>query len=331
VYLWIPTVLSEGLWEPYVSQERVSENMKLNGKPLSIKHQDYLAGYAFVLPILIMMGIWFYYPAIKSLLFSFQEVHFFSLNNPTPNGLENFRELFKDQQFRQATTNTLFITLVSVPILLIGGFIIAYAIENVFIGKTVLRTLFFIPAVTSAVALTMSLMYLFVMNGAIPTFFHTVFKVPNVTWGADPRTALVFVAILVIWKNLGLFIILYINAINNIPHEIFEAAAIDGAKGFKQIRLIVIPLVRNTTVLSFILSVMWCMQTFDEPFTLARSGNVIGSPAGTTSTIITFFYSQNFRFFRPGYASAAACLLFVVLLVFSLTQNVIERRMGGEQ
>jgi multiple sugar transport system permease protein len=299
-------------------------------RQLSIKEQDAMAGYLFVLPILTMMAIWFYYPAIKSLIFSFQEVNFFDLNNPTTIGLANFRELFTDDKFRQAAGNTLVITTVSVPLLLGGGFIIAYNLENIRRAKTVLRTMFFIPAVTSAVALTMALMYLFVMDSPTILFFHRLFGIPNVTWAADPRTALPFVALLVIWKNLGLFIILYINGINGIPHEIFEAAALDGATGFKRIRHIVIPLVRNTTVLCFILSVMWCMQTFDEPFTLARSGSVIGSPAGTTSTLITFFYSQNFRFFRPGYASSAAFTLFVILLLFSLTQNALESRMNRE-
>ncbi len=299
-------------------------------RPLSIKQQDAIAGYFFVLPILIMMGIWLYYPAIKSLIFSFQDVNFFDLYNPTNNGLANFRELFRDESFRQAAGNTLIITLVSVPILLVGGFTVAYNLENIRRGKSLMRTMFFIPAVTSAVALTMALMYLFVMDSPVILFFHRVFGIPNVTWAADPSTALPFVALLVIWKNLGLFIILFINGINGISQEIFEAAAIDGATGFKRIRHIVIPLVRPTTVLSFILSVMWCMQTFDEPFTLARSGSVIGSPAGTTSTLITFFYSQNFRFFRPGYASSAAFTLFVVLLLFSVVQNLLERKLAKE-
>lgn len=303
----------------------------MSNKNLSIKKLDYIAGYLFVLPILTMMAIWFYFPAIKSLLFSFQEVNFFDLNNPQNIGLRNFHELLADTNFHQAVRNTLFITFASVPCLLVGGFLIAYYIENTNKGKGLLRTLFFIPAITSAVALTMALMYLFVMDGLLPRLFHSVFNIPNVTWAADPRTALRFVALLVIWKNLGLFIILYINAINTIPNEIFEAAALDGAQGFKKIRLIVIPLVRNTTILSFILSVMWCMQTFDEPFTLARSGSVIGSPAGTTSTLITFFYSQNFRFFRPGYASSAAFVLFIILLVFSISQNILEKKFGGDQ
>lgn len=299
-------------------------------KALSIQKQDAIAGYIFVLPILIMMGIWFYYPAIKSLIFSFQDVNFFDLYNPTNNGLTNFRELFRDESFLQAAGNTIIITLVSVPMLLVGGFAIAYNLENIRRGKSLMRTMYFIPAVTSAVALTMALMYLFVMDSAVILFFHRVFGIPNVTWAADPATALPFVALLVIWKNLGLFVILFINGINGISQEIFEAAAIDGATGFKRIRHIVVPLVRPTTVLSFILSVMWCMQTFDEPFTLARSGSVIGSPAGTTSTLITFFYSQNFRFFRPGYASSAAFTLFIVLLVFSVVQNLLERKLAKE-
>ncbi len=299
-------------------------------KALSIHKQDAIAGYIFVLPILIMMGIWFYYPAIKSLIFSFQDVNFFDLYHPTNNGLTNFRELFRDESFLQAAGNTIIITLVSVPMLLVGGFAIAYNLENIRRGKSLMRTMYFIPAVTSAVALTMALMYLFVMDSAVILFFHRVFGIPNVTWAADPATALPFVALLVIWKNLGLFVILFINGINGISQEIFEAAAIDGATGFKRIRHIVVPLVRPTTVLSFILSVMWCMQTFDEPFTLARSGSVIGSPAGTTSTLITFFYSQNFRFFRPGYASSAAFTLFIVLLVFSVVQNLLERKLAKE-
>jgi len=300
--------------------------MLLKRKRLTLEQQDYIAGYVFVLPILIMMSIWFYFPAIKSLIFSFQEVNFFSLNHPTFIGLSNFKELFRDPNFIQATGNTIFITVISVPVLLISGFLIAYNIENIVSGRALYRTLFFIPAVTSAVALTMALMYLFVSGAFIPVLLNRLFGIPDVTWPADPRTALAFVAILVIWKNLGIFVVLYINALNTIPKEIFEAAELDGAKGVKKLRFITIPLVKPTTVLSLLLCVTWCMQTFDEPFTLARSGNVVGSPAGTTSTLITFFYSQNFRFFRPGYASSAAFFLFLILLLFSLGQNAIEKR-----
>ncbi|WP_020612874.1 carbohydrate ABC transporter permease [Sediminispirochaeta bajacaliforniensis] len=300
--------------------------MLLKRKRLTLEQQDYIAGYVFVLPILIMMSIWFYFPAVKSLIFSFQEVNFFSLNHPTFIGLNNFKELFRDPNFIQATGNTIFITVISVPVLLISGFLIAYNIENIVSGRALYRTLFFIPAVTSAVALTMALMYLFVSGAFIPVLLNRLFGIPDVTWPADPRTALAFVAILVIWKNLGIFVVLYINALNTIPKEIFEAAELDGAKGLKKLRFITIPLVKPTTVLSLLLCVTWCMQTFDEPFTLARSGNVVGSPAGTTSTLITFFYSQNFRFFRPGYASSAAFFLFLILLLFSLGQNAIEKR-----
>ena len=296
-------------------------------KKLSLRQQDYISGLLFVLPILIMMTIWFYYPALKSLIYSFQQVNFFKLNDPAYIGIDNFIELFQDAAFKQAVGNTIFITLTSIPVLLIGGFAIANLIEGMVYGnKGLFRTLFFIPAVTSSIALTMSLMYLFVRDGFIPLFLNKVLQIPNVTWAADPRTALGFVSILVMWKNLGIFVVLYINALKTIPSEIFEAAEMDGAKGLRKLLYITIPLVKPTTVLSLLLSVTWCMQTFDEPFTLARSGSVVGSPAGTTSTIITFFYSQNFRFFRPGYASSAAFVLFIALLLFSIGQNLIENR-----
>lgn len=297
---------------------------------LSLRQQDYAAGYLMVAPILILMCVWFYFPAIQSLVFSLQEINFLNMAEAQFVGLANYQKLLADPEFRKAAVNTLVITLVCVPALVLLGFIIAYNIEALRFGKGVYRTLYYIPAITSAVALTMSVMYLFVERGAIPSFFHKVFGVPNVTWPADVRTARVFVCILVVWKNLGFFAVMYITGLKNISPELLEAAEVDGANGFQRLTRIIIPQVKPTTVMVLSLSIIWCMQCFDEPFTLARSGTVLGSPAGTTSTMVTFFYSQNFRFFQPGYGSAAAFVIFLFLMLVSVAQRVLTNRFSEE-
>lgn len=300
--------------------------MKPKRKRLTLAQRDYVAGYLFVAPILILMAVWFYFPVIQSLYFSFQDVNFLNISDATFVGLQNFRELFRDPSFRQAAGNTVIITVVCVPLLLVFSFILAYNIENLLHGKTLYRTLYYIPAVTSAVALTTSVMYLFVERGVIPTLFNKLFGLPNVTWPADTRLALAFVCVLVVWKNLGFFVVMFITGLKTIPSEILEAAEVDGATKFQKVIYILIPQLRPTTIMVLSLSTIWCMQCFDEPFTLAKLGSVIGSPAGTTSTLVTFFYSQNFRFFRPGYGSAAAFIIFIVLMGVSLLQNFFTNR-----
>lgn len=293
---------------------------------LSLAQRDYVAGYIFVAPILLLMLVWFYYPALQSLLYSFQEINFLKMADARFIGLGNFQKLFADPAFWQAAKNTVIITAVSVPALVVFGFLVAYNIEAVMRGKAAYRTLYYIPAVTSAVALTISVMYLFIERGAIPTLLNRVFGIPDVTWPADTRTALAFVCILVIWKNLGFFVVLFITGLQAISNEIIEASKVDGATGLQRMWYITIPQLRPTTSLVVILSIIWCMQCFDEPYTLARSGGVVGSPAGTTSTLVTFFYSQNFRYFNPGYGSAAAFVIFAVLMLVSVIQRAYSGR-----
>lgn len=293
---------------------------------LTLAQRDYVAGYLFVAPILLLMLIWFYYPAFKSLLFSFQDINFLRMEDARFIGLGNFQKLMHDPAFWQAARNTVIITAVCVPALAILGFLIAYNIESVMRGKAIYRTLYYIPSVTSAVALTMSVMYLFIERGFIPTLLSRILGTPNVTWPADTRTSLAFVCILVIWKNLGFFVVLFITGLQAISAEVLEAAEVDGASGLQRMFFITIPQIRPTTTLVISLSVIWCMQCFDEPYTLARSGAVVGSPAGTTSTLVTFFYSQNFRYFNPGYGSAAAFVIFLVLMTFSIVQRVIASK-----
>lgn len=295
-------------------------------KTLNLRQRDYVAGYIMVAPILILMLIWFYYPALRSLVYSFQNINFLAMDKSEFVGLDNYRKLFGDPDFLKAAKNTVIITLVSVPSLVILGFVIAFNVEALPKGKGVYRTLYYIPAITSAVALTMSIMYMFVERGMIPTLMNRLFGIPNVTWPADTRTALAFVCILVVWKNLGFFAVLYITGLKAISPELLEAAEVDGANGLQKMTRIIIPQLWPTTVLVISLSIIWCFQCFDEPFTLARSGAVLGSPAGTTSTLVTFFYSQNFRFFQPGYGSAAAFVIFAVLMVVSIVQRMITGR-----
>lgn len=293
---------------------------------LTLAQRDYVAGYILVAPILLLMSIWFYFPAFRSLLFSLQDINFLNMDKAVFVGLANFKTLFQDPAFHLAAKNTVIITVCCVPVLVILGFFIAYQIEALMRGKAIYRTMYYIPSVTSAVALTMSVMYLFIERGTIPTLLHNMFGLPNVTWPADTRTSLAFVCILVIWKNLGFFVVLFITGLQAISQDVIEAAQVDGATGWQRMLYITIPQVRPTTMLVISLSVIWCMQYFDEPYTLARSGSVVGSPAGTTSTLVTFFYSQNFRNFRPGYASAAAFVIFVVLMTFSVVQRVLESK-----
>lgn len=277
-------------------------------------------GYLFVAPILILMGIWFYYPLLQSFIYSFQDISFLNPDAATFVGLDNYIEIMKDKDFWTALSHSFLLTVVAVPLQAILALVIAVNLNKVLRFKGLFRTLYYMPYITSTIAVTTVFMYLFMQQEGIATQFLTWFGFPDVSWYANVKYALPFLMILTIWTYTGFYMVVYLGGLQTIPNDIYEAGLVDGANGWQQFWKLTVPMLKPVTYLVIMSGIINVMQLFDQPYALARNGS-LGSPAGATSTIVTYFYSQAFSFNRSGYGSAAAFIVFALIIGLSFLQR----------
>ncbi|WP_068783611.1 carbohydrate ABC transporter permease [Paenibacillus phocaensis] len=293
-------------------------------KVAGLGNSSTFVGYLFVAPILILMGIWFYYPLAQSFIYSLQDISFLNPEATQFVGLGNYAEIIKDADFWTAFGHSMTLTVVAVPLQAIIALVIAVNLNKVLHLKGMFRTLYYMPYITSTIAVTTVFMYLFMQHEGIATRLLTWFGFPDVSWYANVTYALPFLMILTIWTYVGFYMVVYLGGLQTIPNDIYEAGRVDGANGWQQFWRLTVPMLKPVTFLVLMSGIINVMQLFDQPYALARNGS-LGSPAGATSTIVTYFYSQAFNFNRSGYGSAAAFIIFAIIIVLSMLQKRFVR------
>ncbi len=299
-------------------------NVKAGRSPseigLRLASSSKFVGYLFVAPILIFMGIWFYYPLLRSFVYSFQDISFLNPDAAKFIGLQNYTEMLKDDDFWGALKNSAIITVIAVPLQSVIALLIAVGLNKITRLKTTFRTLFYLPYITSTVAVTTVFMYLFMQQDGIATKFFTLFGMEDVSWYASTKYALPFLILITVWTYIGFYVVVYLGGLQNIPYDIYESGMVDGANAWQRLRYITIPMLKPTTFLVLTSGLIYALQLFDQPYALARNGS-LGSPAGATSTIVIYFYSQAFSFNRAGYGSAAAFIIFALIILLTVIQK----------
>lgn len=290
---------------------------------LKPKVSEAIAGYAFLMPVIILMSTFLIYPIIYSFNLSFKDFSFFNPDDAKWVYLDNYINLFKDSEFLLAFKNTILIVIVVVPVTAFLSLIMAVLVNQKIKGRTFFRVSFFLPNVTSTVAIGTIIGFLFRQDSFITRFFSRVFGTANVSWFADVKLALPLVMIATIFTFSGFYMLIYLAGIQEIPEECYEAAEIDGAGSLKKFWYITMPMLRPTHFLVFIMLMINSFQAFDHSYVISTFGNstIVGGPAGATSTIVTFLYTNAFKYFKMGYASAAAFVLFVVIFIFTIIQK----------
>lgn len=300
----------------------MSKGINLNMKE---KTRETFTAYIFLLPVIIGWLIWFFYPALQSFLISFQEFNFITPEKNHYIGLGNYIELFKDTYFYLALGHSAVLVLVIVPIQTIAALLIALGLNSNIKGKGIFRTIYYLPYVISPVAVTTVFMYFFVQGTAVTKVF-SLLGIENVTWFADMKLALPFLAIIYVWQMIGFYMVIYLSGLQTIPADLYEAANIDGANGLKKFRYITLPMLKPVTFLVLTYGMIQAFQMFDQVAAVARQG-MLGSPAGATHTLVSFFYMNSFKYMNMGYGSAAAIVLF--LLIFLVT--LIQKKLVGSE
>jgi multiple sugar transport system permease protein len=271
------------------------------------------------LPFLVLWVWWFIYPFLHSFNRSFQNANFASLSEAKFIGLQNYINILKDPQFFRAVLHSLEIVLIAVPVQTILGLLMAILVNQKIKGKGLFRTFFFIPYITSTIAVTTVFMMLF-KKGTFVTDFFGLFGFGNVTWFADTRYALLFVSILFIFQQCGFSMIVYLSGLQEVPKDLYEAGQIDGASKWGQFRYITVPYLKPITFFVVSVATILGFQIYDQIAAISRYG-ALGSPAGATNTVVTYFYQNGIRYMNIGYGSAAVVLFFFIIMIITFLQK----------
>ena len=279
------------------------------------KKKEALAGWLFLAPALVVFLALVIIPIIMSFLLSFADWNFLSgLGGLKWCGLDNFEKLFTvDRKFIMALTNTLLYAVITAPVSILIALILAYLLNNKVYFKKFNRMCFFIPYISSMVALTAVFRFLFRSDGPINAILMQIFHITEVpNWLTSTELSKVPITCVIIYAGVGFSLIVYMAALQNVPQELYEAATIDGANGFVQFFKITFPLISPTT---FYL----CIVRLIAAFKIFTAINVMGM-ADTAPSLVSEVYSNAFVSYDFGYASAESWVLVAIILIVTLVQ-----------
>lgn len=276
-----------------------------------------LSGYAFALPFIASISIFLIGPLIYAFIISFKE---FSFLNPEASrwvGFANYTKLFSDPTFKRALLNTTLYSLGVVPTQLVIALILALIVNSDIKGKTFFRVAYYIPTVTSTVAVSVIFLYLFKADGLVNALLAK-FGIQGPTWFNDVRFALPSIMMMAIWSSVGNYMVIFLAGLQDIPSELYEAAEVDGANKFQRFFKITLPMLRPIVFFNLVMSLIGTFQVFDQAYVVSQG---TGGPLDATMTVVLDIYRTGFRDFNMGYASAMAFVLFVIILILTLIQR----------
>ncbi len=293
-------------------------------KRLNTSRESTVAALVFLAPAVVMLSIWFVYPLVQSFLISFQDYNYMFQDRAFWVGFGNYIAIFKDPAFWRALTHSLVFVLVAVPVQTALSLLLAVLVNSKLRGRGFFRTAYYTPYVLSAVAVATVFTYFFVKDAVLAKFF-SYFGLPNVTWFANVKLALPFIGIMYVWQMVGFYMIYYLSGLQTIPNTIYEAAQIDGANKVQTFFKVTVPNLKPTTFLVLTYGTIQAFQLYDQIAIVTATSGGLGSPAGATSTLLTYFYIYSFQRYKMGYGSAVAVILFFIILVFSIVQRKLTR------
>lgn len=282
---------------------------------MKMKKNEILLPILFLLPAASILLVFQIFPAIYSLYISFFEWDMIS--SPVFAGLANYITLSHDSDFWKSLLNTFYFAVGTVPTSIVISFLIAYALNRKMRGLAFFRTAYFLPVVTPMSAVTLVWLWIYQPDVGILNVSLECLGISPQKWLLDPSWAMPAVILMSIWKGLGFNVIIFLVGLQNIPRSYFEAAEIDGASWTQVFTNISVPLMTPTIFFVMIVSLIGSFQTFTQVYMLTPDGG----PLKSTSVIVFYLYQNAFSYFKAGYASAIAVVVFVVIFILTLIQN----------
>lgn len=277
-----------------------------------------VAGLIFILPSVALFAAFLAGPLLYALYISFHK--WSMLGHSDWIGLDNYRRIFRDDIFMKSLKNTLLFSILFVPAVTVLSLFAAALLDRKIRGRAFLKALVFVPVITPSTIVGVVWVFAYQPElGLINEILRTL-HLPTSLWLGSARIALPALVIVTIWQRFGWFMILFLAGLQDIPVEIKEAAAIDGASRLESFFHITLPLLRPTVVLVTVLAAISGFQVFDLIFLMTEGG-----PAYATQTLSYYIYVKAFRNFDMGYAAAMSYALFIILVVLTMIQMRVMR------
>ena len=281
-------------------------------------------GLLFAAPALAAIALFFFVPVAAALVLSFTDFDIYAVAswaNLRFVLVENYVRLLRDPLFWTALRNTFFFVVVGGP-LTIGLALGAALLVNTQVArlKGFFRTVFFLPVVTTLVAVAVVWRYLYHPRYGLLNHALAALGLGPIDWLGDPRWAMTAIILMAAWKNFGFQTLVFLAALQSIPERLYEAARLDGASPLRQFRHVTLPLLAPTFVFVTVITAIGYFQLFAEPYVMTQGG-----PADSTRSIVLLMYEQGFRWWNMGTAAAIAFVLFAIILAVTALQTRLSR------
>jgi multiple sugar transport system permease protein len=285
----------------------------------NLLYKDGIWAFILLLPNFIGFLMFLLIPLVASFFLSFTK---WDLMSPIQwVGFANYIELFKDKTFLKSLWNTIYFTMGTVPLGIIISLFLAIALDQGIKGIKIFRAAFFLPVLASMVAVSLVWMWIYNPEYGLLNYLLSIIGIKGPRWLSSINWAMPALIITSIWRGLGFNMLLFLAGLQGIPKGYYEAADIDGAKWFSKFLHITIPLLSHTTIFVIIISLINSFQGFDSVFLMTSGG-----PGRSTSVLVYYLYQNAFQYFRMGYASAIAYVLFFLILFFTLIQLWFQKK-----
>ena len=281
--------------------------------------------YLYLLPAFAVLGVFVFYPIVKTLRMGFYESYVYLTDTGKGLGLASFAYVLKDPAFRLALRNTLIIVAVGVPITIVLALGSALFINSLRKGRGVFQTIYFLPYVTSTIAIGLVFRWLFHSDYGYINYFLSFLGVAPQKWLTAPNLTIVSVTIFTVWNGLAFKIILFLAGLQKIDPQYYQAARIDGTPPHRVFFRITMPLLSSTFWMVVIISVIHAFKTYNEVYSLF-GGNGAG-PGNSAITVVYYIYDMFFNRSQVHYASAAAIIFLVIVLALTAIQKWVSRRL----
>ncbi|MCV0001468.1 carbohydrate ABC transporter permease [Mobiluncus mulieris] len=275
--------------------------------------EQVITAYAMLIPALVILGIFVFYPIVAAAYMSLTSWDGFNPEMPFV-GLDNYLNLAKNPEFWNSLTVTVIYAAGVSVLSVLTGLVFAILLDAPIRGRGIYRTIYFLPVVTSSVAVSIVWKYMLDDSGLVNNWLgHLGITGPD--WLQNRWIALAALTLLTVWKNLGFNIVLYLTALQGLPRSVFEAAEIDGANKLQQIRFMTVPLLRPMTFFVVVQALINSFQAFDLVYVFTEGG-----PRGGTDVLGMMMYREAFRLGNFGYGTAISLVTLVLVLVVTLVQ-----------
>lgn len=282
---------------------------------------DVKRGIIMILPVFIGLLIFYIIPFFQNIFYSFTDLNSFGKWQFV--GMSNYQKILADEKFISAVKNTLIYTVFTVPLILIISMFIASLLNSKIKGIGIYRTLYFLPAVTMPAATAMIWKWLFNgQYGLVNQLFIKIGLAPQ-AWVADPQYARMSLIIVGVWMGLGMNIIYFLAGMQAIPKQYYEAAKLDGANAWTTFWKITLPSLKPTIFFVLVTSVIGAFQVFDIIFLMIPAKSLA---LDTTRSIVYIFYQYAVEFGQKGYGAAVATILFVMILIVTILQIILQKK-----